>query len=97
MPIRLAATFLWFSIPLGIFLVDMMWPTVDEERQSLRDLYCGTRIIRNHATPIAQGRIVNSFYTAMGYSLMYASVTKGKNEAECQNIGRGGEMKQIVR
>lgn len=74
MTIRLAATFLWFLIPLGIFLVDFMWPTVDEERQMLRDLYCGTRIIRNRATPIAQGKIVHSFYTAMGYSLMYSSV-----------------------
>jgi len=76
MTIRLAATFLWFSMPLGIFLVDFMWPTVDEERQMLRDLYCGTRIIRNRAMPIAQGRIVYSFYTAMGYSLMYSSVQK---------------------
>ena len=33
MTIRLAATFLWISRPPGIFLVDVMWPTVDEERQ----------------------------------------------------------------
>jgi len=83
MTIRLAATFLWFSLPLGIFLVDVMWPTVDGERQMLRDLYCGTRIIRHRATPIAQGRIVQTFYTAMGYSLMYASVQK-------QTIGQAG-------
>jgi uncharacterized RDD family membrane protein YckC len=76
MTIRLAATIFWFSLPLGTFLVDFMWPTVDEERQMLRDLYCGTRIIRNRATPIAQGRIVQSFYTAMGYSLTYSSVYK---------------------
>ena len=76
MTIRLAATVYWFSLPLGTFLVDFMWPTVDEERQMLRDLYCGTRIVRNRATPVAQGRIVNSFYTAMGYSLMYSSVQK---------------------
>ena len=76
MTIRLAATVYWFSLPLGTFLVDFMWPTVDEERQMLRDLYCGTRIIRHRATPIAKGRIVYSFYTAMGYSLMYSSVKK---------------------
>ena len=74
MTIRLAATIFWFSLPLGTFLVDFMWPTVDEERQMLRDLYCGTRMIRNRATPIAQGRIVYTFYTAMCYSLTYPSV-----------------------
>jgi uncharacterized RDD family membrane protein YckC len=76
MTIRLAATVFWFSLPLGTFLVDFMWPTVDSERQMLRDLYCGTRMIRNRATPVAQGRISHSFYTAMGYSLMYTSVRK---------------------
>lgn len=76
MTIRLAATFFWFSAPLGTFLVDFMWPTVDGERQMLRDLYCGTRIIRYRATPIAQGKIVYSCYTAMDYSLMYSSVQK---------------------
>lgn len=77
MTIRLAATYLWwFPTPQNIFLLDLMWPTVDEERQTLRDLYCGTRMIRNGATPIAQGKIVHSCYTAMGYSLMYSSVQK---------------------
>ncbi|MCA9009293.1 MAG: RDD family protein [Planctomycetaceae bacterium] len=84
MTIRLAATIFWFSLPLGTFLIDFIWPTVDEEHQMLRDLYCGTRMIRSRATPIAQGRIVHSFYTAMGYSLMYSSVQKqAKEQAVC--------------
>lgn len=93
MTIRLAATFLWFFIPLGMFL-DFMWPTVDEERQMLRDLYCGTRIVLNRAAPVAQGKIVHSFHTAMGYSLMYASVQKGAKAATLQPLSVDTKSKQ---
>ena len=87
MTIRLAATILWVAVPpFGMFLVDFMWPTVDVERQMLRDLYCGTRIIRNRATPIAQGRIVYSFYAAMGYSLMYSSVVKETKDKAAHSL-----------
>ena len=87
MTIRLATTILWVAVPpFGMFLVDFMWPTVDVERQMLRDLYCGTRIIRNRATPIAQGRIVYSLYTAMGYSLMYSSVLKDAKDKAAHSL-----------
>lgn len=95
MTIRLAATILWIAVPpSGMFFVDLMWPTVDEERQTLRDLYCGTRIIRNRATPVAQGKIVYSFYTAMNYSLMYASVQKDAKVATLHSLSEDAKSKQ---
>ena len=94
MTIRLAATFLWFAVPLGTCLLDFMWPAVDEERQMLRDLYCGTRIIRNRATPIAPGRVVHSFYTAMGYSLMYMSVRKASKSETSHSLSPEANSKR---
>jgi len=77
MTLRLASALLWlFAAPIGFFFLDILWTTVDDERQMLRDLLSGTRLIRNNAKPIARGRIVYSFYTAFGLTLLYLSVHK---------------------
>ncbi len=77
MTLRLASTLLWlFAAPISFFFIDILWTTVDDERQMLRDLFSGTRLIRINAKPIARGRIVYSFYTAFGLTLLYLSVRK---------------------
>ena len=77
MTLRLFATVLWFiGWPVGFFFFDLLWATVDEERQTLRDLFSGTRLIRHNAKPIGRGQIVYSFYTACGLTLRYPSIRK---------------------
>jgi len=75
MTLRLAYTLLWLiAAPIGFFFIDLLWTTVDDERSMLRDLLAETRLIRNKAKPIGRGRIVFSFYTAFGFTLLYTSV-----------------------
>lgn len=57
MTLRLASTFLWlFAVPISFLLLEIIWTSVDDERQMLRDLFSGTRLIRNNAKPIGPGR-----------------------------------------
>ena len=81
MTLRLAATMLWLLLsPFGFFWLDLLWTTVDDERQMLRDLFSGTRLIRNNARPIGRGWIEYSFYTAFGLILFYPSVRRKVSE-----------------
>ena len=81
MTLRLVSTRLWLiATPISFFLLDIFWTTVDDERQMLRDLFSGTRLIRNNARPIGRGRIEYSFYTAFGLILFYPSVRRKVSE-----------------
>ena len=65
---------LWILSWQFCFLTDWLWETVDDERQMLRDLFAGTRLIRNKAEPIGRGRIHYERYTALGVVLVYRQV-----------------------
>lgn len=77
-PFRMTLRILWmlhwiFGWPIG-FPIDWLWSTFDEERQMLRDLFAGTRLVRNSAQPIGPGKISYVLYTGIGLAVMYARV-----------------------
>ncbi|MEK6262818.1 MAG: RDD family protein [Planctomycetota bacterium] len=74
MTLRLMWVLMWvMGWPISLFF-DLVWTTIDDERQMLRDLFAETRLIRNKAKPIGAGRISYPLYTAVGLTLHYASV-----------------------
>ncbi len=79
-PSLFAMTFrlmLWLLGPFNL-LIDLMWLNTDSERQSLRDCYSGTYVVRENAEPIGTAPIHLVYYNALGYSFMYPCVTRPK-------------------
>jgi uncharacterized RDD family membrane protein YckC len=77
-PFRMTLRLFWMATwtvawPIS-FLIDWVWTSIDDERQMLRDLFSGTRLVRNSATPLGVGRIVYVFYSGAGLNLTYAQV-----------------------
>ncbi len=68
---------LWMFGPFHL-LFDLIWLSVDSERQSLRDCYSGTYVVRANAEPIGTAPIHLAYYNALGYSFMYPRVVRPK-------------------
>jgi hypothetical protein len=73
MTLRLFWMLNWLFGPVSFFL-DVLWTTMDDERQMIRDLVAGTRLVRNNAVPIGVGKVSYSFYTILCITVLYASV-----------------------
>jgi len=78
-PWRMTMRLLWTSmyffpyLTINIF-TDLLWTTMNHERQMLRDLMAETRLIRNGAKPIGVGRVSRCLFTGLGLTLFYARV-----------------------
>lgn len=60
-----------------IFLLfDLWWLTGDEYRQTLRDKFAGTLVIRKKAVPAGVGEIRLNRYLILGYSMVFYEVRK---------------------
>ena len=68
-----AAMYLVPSFTVSIF-TDLIWTTMNVERQMLRDLIAETRVIRNRAKPIGVGRVSRCLFTGLGIAVFYARV-----------------------
>ena len=60
--------------PLNLFL-DLFWVGNDREKQSLRDKFAGTYVIRKNAPISGRGQIAFSTYTCFGYSFIFKEVS----------------------
>ncbi len=69
---------LWVLGPFNL-LFDLLWAGIDEDRQSLRDRFAGTCIIRHRAESIGTAEIHLMHYNAGGFALKYARVMRPKN------------------
>ena len=68
------AAMYWFPyFPINIF-ADLLWTTMNSERQMLRDLMSETRLIRNRAKPIGIGKVSRCLFTGLGITVFYARV-----------------------
>ena len=61
---------IWVCGPFN-FVFDACWLFADEARQSFRDCYAGTLVVRNDAVPEAEAPIQLTRYGAMGFNLVY--------------------------
>jgi uncharacterized RDD family membrane protein YckC len=75
-PSNLRMTFrlmMWLLGPFNI-LIDLMWVGLDDDRQTLRDRYSGTMVVRNSARPIGTGEIHLVRHHALAWALMFPRV-----------------------
>ena len=64
---------IFFLIP-GNVLVDVLWCSVDEDRQSIRDRIASTCLVKNRATPVGTGEVHMAYYFVLGYMFTYSHV-----------------------
>lgn len=68
---------LWVFGPFN-FLFDLIWCSIDEDRQSLRDRFTSMCLVKNHAQPIASGAIHLAYYNAASWNLIFPHVVHRK-------------------
>ena len=68
-----AAMYLVPYFTVSIF-TDLIWTTMNVERQMLRDLIAETRLIRNRAKPIGVGKVSRCLFTGLGIAVFYTRV-----------------------
>jgi uncharacterized RDD family membrane protein YckC len=78
--LRMTPRFLmWILGPINA-IFDLYWMTGDEFKQTLRDKFTGTLVVRKHAIPAGSGEIRLNRYQLLGYSLVFYEVDKPKPE-----------------
>jgi uncharacterized RDD family membrane protein YckC len=80
-PSLLRVTFrdlIWAFGPFN-FVMDLLWSGVDDDRQTLRDRFAGTCLVRKYAVPIGTARIHLTYYDAFGFTLMYPRVARPRH------------------
>jgi len=70
--------FLWVLGPINI-IADLIWVGIDQDRQSLRDRFASTCLVKANAVPIGEAPIHLSYYQAFGLSLMLPTVCRPNN------------------
>jgi uncharacterized RDD family membrane protein YckC len=78
-PWRMTLRLIWSALSLNSYypvsiVTDLLWTTIEDERQMLRDLVTETRLIRNNAKPIGVGKISRCLFTGLGIIVSYARV-----------------------
>jgi hypothetical protein len=57
-------------------MFDLLWLTGDDYKQTLRDKFAGTVVIRKKAVPAGTGEIRLNRYQMLGYSFVFYEVRK---------------------
>ena len=65
---------LWALGPFNV-VCDLIWMGTSDDRQSLRDVYAGTYVVKARAQPVGRGNIHLARYFAFGFALVYPKVT----------------------
>jgi len=60
----------------GILLADIIWLCGDPNRQSIRDKFAGTYVIRRKAQPLGSAAVKYKNYCIFTYNLMFAEVDR---------------------
>jgi len=66
---------LWLFGPFNL-VFDLFWAGNDEDRQTLRDRFAGTCVVKRSAHPVGTGEIHFAYYNALGFNLMYPRVVR---------------------
>ena len=69
-------TMMWIIGGPFNLVMDLLWLGADSERQSLRDCYLGTYLIRRSAVPAGRAPVRLTHYNAMGFTLCYPRVCR---------------------
>ena len=60
------------------FIFDLLWVSTDDQKQTLRDRFAATCVIKHSAEQAGQAEIRFVFYNALGFNLMYQQVMAPK-------------------
>ncbi len=66
--------FLLLSLGPFEFFIDLLWLTGEGTKQTLRDKYVGTYVVKRDATPIGSSTIVHTRLHVLGWNLLYSEV-----------------------
>jgi len=64
---------IFFLVP-GNLLIDFLWCSIDDDRQSIRDRIANTCLVKNSATPIGVGEVHLAYYFVLGYMFAHSHV-----------------------
>jgi uncharacterized RDD family membrane protein YckC len=64
---------LWILGPINP-IIDFLWLGGDDHRQTLRDKFAGTYVIKRDATPVGQGIRRAAYYSLMGATLIFREI-----------------------
>lgn len=64
---------MWASGPFN-FLFDLFWCGIDDDRQTLRDRFSSTCVVKVNAEPVGSGSVQLTRFFAAGMALMYPRV-----------------------
>lgn len=81
---------MWIFGPFN-FLLDACWIFADDARQSCRDCYSGTLLVKNHAIAAGQSPIHLARYGAAGLNLVYQRAIHPKEQVV---TGSGADQKR---
>ncbi|HBE67597.1 MAG TPA: RDD family protein [Planctomycetaceae bacterium] len=70
---------LWLLGPFNVVL-DLLWLGADTERQSLRDSYMGTYVIKRDAKPIGRATLSLARYYSCGFAFAYPRVNRPRSD-----------------
>ena len=73
---RMTYRLLFWVVGPFVFIFDLMWVATDDDRQTLRDRFAGTCVVKNNAEPMGTAEIHMTYYSALGYNLMYPRVMR---------------------
>jgi uncharacterized RDD family membrane protein YckC len=66
---------IWILGPINV-VVDLLWLTGDDYKQTLRDKFAGTLVVRKSARPVGTGEIRLNRYQVLGQSFVFYEVTR---------------------
>jgi uncharacterized RDD family membrane protein YckC len=74
---------------LGPFhpLVDLLWLSGDRDRQTLRDKFAGTYVVRKEAVPCGEGVVRSVHYFLFGFSILFLEVERPRAAAPVKRDG----------
>lgn len=72
---------LWMFGPFNL-LLDLMWCSADDDRQTMRDRFSNMCLVKHDASPIGTGEVHLAYFNALGYTLAYPRVVHPKPAAQ---------------
>ena len=57
-------------------LMDLVWLSGERDKQSIRDKFAATYVVKNSAKPIGKGTITTSLMDLFGYSMFFREVSR---------------------
>lgn len=66
--------FILLSIGPFSFIIDLLWLTGEKTKQTLRDKFVGTYVVKKNAEPMGSGKIIHTMLHFLGWNLSYREV-----------------------